>query len=64
VEKEDGVMVIRRVHVLYTLKVADDKRATAERVHELHHDRCPVYRTVAGCVDVTTELRMLPLAGG
>lgn len=57
-EKEDGVLVIKRVHVVYTLKLDPGKRETAERVHGMHHDRCPVYRTVAGCIDVTTELRM------
>lgn len=57
-EKEDGVMVIRRIHVVYTLKVEEGMREKAERVHDMHHDRCPVYRTVSGCIDVTTELRL------
>ncbi len=58
VEKEDGVLVIKRVHVVYTLKLDPAQRETAERVHAMHADRCPVYKTVSGCIDVTTELRM------
>ena len=51
-------MVVRRIHVMYELRVAEGKRDAAERVHEMHHARCPVYRTLSGCIDVTTELRL------
>lgn len=56
-EKEDGVLVIRRIHVTYHLRgLREDQRDTAERVHEMHHARCPVYRTLHRCIDVTTVL--------
>jgi uncharacterized OsmC-like protein len=29
-----------------------------ERVHGVHAGKCPVYRTVSGCIDITTEVRM------
>lgn len=58
VEKEDGVLVIRRIHVVYALRVDAGKREVAERVHGMHRERCPVYRSLSGCIDVTTELRM------
>jgi uncharacterized OsmC-like protein len=58
VEKDDGVLVIKRIHVRYTLVADADDEETARRVHELHHARCPVYRTIEGCVDITTELRI------
>lgn len=56
VEKEDGVLVIRRIHVVYRLRTDEANRATAERVHEMHHMSCPVYRTLHGCIDITTEV--------
>jgi len=32
------------------------KRATIERVLGFHADRCPVARTIGGCVAITTSL--------
>ena len=59
IELEDKVMVIRRIHVRYQLKIADDERETAERVHDFHAEFCPVARTIEGCVEITTSLEML-----
>lgn len=56
IEKEDNVMVIRRIHVRYHLKLDPDQRETAERVHGFHKEYCPVARTIRGCVDISTEL--------
>jgi organic hydroperoxide reductase OsmC/OhrA len=52
------VLVIRRIHVRYTLKLARDKRAAAGRAHAVHAENCPVARTIRGCVEVTTSLEM------
>jgi len=51
-------MVIKRIHVTYTLKLKPEQHETAEKVHGFHIDYCPVARTVKGCVDITTELNM------
>jgi uncharacterized OsmC-like protein len=51
-------LVIRRIHVTYYLKLAPDKRETAERVRGFHADFCPVARTIGGCVEITTSLAM------
>ena len=50
------MLVIRRIHVVYRLRVPTDQRAAAERVHARHADACPVYRTISGCVEITTAL--------
>jgi len=52
------VLVIKRIHVTYFLKVDRDKREIAERVLGFHADYCPVARTIGGCVDISTELQM------
>jgi uncharacterized OsmC-like protein len=53
------VLVIKRIHVVYNLVVADDApRETIERVHHVHKDGCPVYRSIHRAIDVTTELNM------
>jgi organic hydroperoxide reductase OsmC/OhrA len=56
VEKDGKVLVIKRIHVTYHLKVKPELRETAEKVHGFHADFCPVARTIKGCVDISTEL--------
>ena len=56
VEKEDGILVIRRIRVVYRLRAPEAARNVAERVRAMHHDHCPVYRSI----DITTELELLP----
>lgn len=50
------MLVIRRIHVRYHLRIATDQQEAAERVHRVHAKACPVYRTLSGCIDITTEL--------
>ena len=57
-EKEDGVLVIRRIHVTYHLKAEEEHRGTVERVHDFHADKCPVYRSVHSSIDISTELSL------
>ncbi len=56
IEVDQKVLVIKRIHVKYRLRVPEDQRETAERVHEFHAGFCPVARTIEGCVDISTEL--------
>lgn len=56
-ELEEGVLVIKRVRVRYALSgCPEDKREAAERAHTLHASRCPVARSIGGCIDISTEL--------
>ena len=60
VEKEDdGVIVIRRIHVRYHLKAGEEHRKTVERVHGFHAAKCPVYRSIRAAIDVTTDFELL-----
>ena len=52
------MLVIKRIHVKYRLKVDPANREKAERVMEAHVGYCPVARSLAGCIDITTELEM------
>ena len=58
IEKDGNVLVIKRIHVTYHLKVKPEQRETAEKVHGFHADYCPVARSIKGCIDITTELQM------
>jgi len=62
IEKDEGVLVIRRIHVRMLLKANEEHRATAERVHGMFADRCPVYRTMRDSIAMTTELLFEPIA--
>jgi uncharacterized OsmC-like protein len=53
---EGHVLVIRRIHVRFTLKAARSQQQTAERVHGIFAENCPVYRSIKDCIAMTTEL--------
>lgn len=61
IEKDDGVLVIRRIHATYRLRIARtllaEKRDAIDRAYGLHRDRCPVARTLRPAIEITTELQ-------
>ena len=52
------MLIIRRIHVTYHLKLDPNKREAAERAHKLHARYCPTAQTVWDCVEITTSLNM------
>ncbi len=60
VEVEDKVLVIRRIHVIYHLTAPEAVRETVERVHAMHHQYCPVYRSLHTAIEITTEYHLHP----
>jgi uncharacterized OsmC-like protein len=57
IEVEDGVLVIKRIHVRYTLALDPDAdREAVRRAFEHHMPYCPVYRSIRAAIDVTTSL--------
>jgi len=58
IEKDERVLVIKRIHVRYHLKLRPDQREAAERAHTMHVNFCPVARSIGGCIQITTELLM------
>jgi uncharacterized OsmC-like protein len=62
-EKENNVLVIKRIHVKYTLKVEADllaeKQDAMQRAFDLHPDSCPVYRSIYTSIDITKELEVV-----
>jgi uncharacterized OsmC-like protein len=58
IEKDGNVLVVRRIHVTYHLRLHAEQREAAERAHSVHADSCPVYRTIRNCVETTTSLEM------
>ena len=63
IEKERNVLVIKRIHVTYKLKIdpelLEEKREAIDRVMHVHHNSCPVYRSISGSIDVTAGLELV-----
>ena len=55
-ELDGKTLVIRRIHVKYSLECAPEQRETAQRVHGIHAQGCPVYRSIHPQIAVTTEV--------
>ena len=60
VETEDGVLVIRRVHVEMHLQASEQDRATVERVHGIYAMNCPLYRTLRSAIALTSSYILVP----
>ena len=59
VEVEEGVLVLRRIHVVFVLTGAgQEKIDAAQRAHEVFKMKCPVYRSLYRAIDITTELNL------
>jgi len=57
--EEDGVLVVRRIEVRHRLRLAsEDRRAAAERAHDVHGRACAVHRSIGAAVPTTTRLEI------
>jgi len=56
VAEQDNILVIRRIHLNYTLKIDNTLHKRAAAVHSDYCDRCPVYRSLCWSIDITSEL--------
>jgi uncharacterized OsmC-like protein len=59
VEQEEGVLVIRRIHVTMHILASEDKRQTVERVHGIYAMRCPLYRTLRNAIQLTSSYELV-----
>ncbi len=51
------MLVIKRVHVEYRgLTVTDEHREKVEKVLGFHARGCPIYRSLAAAIEITTSL--------
>ena len=61
IENEDGVLVIRRIHVDFTIRAPEDAREVIERVHGFYADKCPVYRSLRPAIHITSSYTLQPV---
>jgi len=59
-EVVDKVVVLRRIHVHYTLRLPPDApRAKVDRALETHVAKCPTAKSLEGAVEVTWSVDIL-----
>jgi uncharacterized OsmC-like protein len=58
VETDEGVLVIRRIHVAMQLKAPDAVRSTVDRVHDVYAMRCPLYRTLHEAIALSSSIEV------
>ena len=58
VETDEGVLVIRRIHVAMRLAAPEDSRPTVDRVHGVYAMRCPLYRTLHSAIAITSSFQL------
>ena len=59
VETEEGVLVIRRIHVAMRLVAPEECRATVERTHGVYSMHCPLYRTLHKAIQLTSSIALV-----
>ena len=59
VEKEEGVLVIRRIHLHMSVVAPEAARDTIDRTHGLYAMRCPLYRTLHGAIALTSSSELV-----
>lgn len=52
-ELEDGVPVLKRIEIHYTLRTPKSARAVVDRALSRHQDKCPTARSLKEAIEVT-----------
>ncbi len=55
-ELDGKTLVMRRIHVRFSLECPPEQREIAQRVHGVYADACPIYRSIHPQIAVTTEV--------
>jgi uncharacterized OsmC-like protein len=58
VEEEEGVLVIRRIHVSMLLRAREEIREKVERVQAVYAMSCPLYRTLHNAIQLTSSFEL------
>ncbi len=60
VETEGGVLILKRIHVHFTIRAAEEKRPVISRLHEVFAQKCPVYRSLINSIQITSSFELQP----
>jgi uncharacterized OsmC-like protein len=59
VEQEEGVLVIRKIHVVMRLAAPEEAKETIQHVHSIYAMRCPLYRTLHQAIRLTSSFELV-----
>jgi len=59
IENEEGVLVIRRIHVAFSLRAPESAKEAVERVHGFFANKCPVYRSLHTAIQITSSYTLV-----
>lgn len=59
IEQEEGVLIIRRIHVAMRLVGPKQVKEVVERVHGIYAMRCPLYRTLHKAIQLTSSYELV-----
>ena len=59
VERDEGVLVIRRIHVAMRLMAPEEVREMVERVHGMYAMRRPLYRALHSTIRLTSSYSLI-----
>jgi uncharacterized OsmC-like protein len=59
VETEEGVLVIRRIHVAMRLAAPEAARPAVDRVHGVYAMHCPLYRTLHQAIALSSSIELV-----
>ena len=59
VETEEGVLVIRRIHVAMRLVAPQEVKEKVQRVHENYEMHCPLFRTLRKAIQLTSSYTLV-----
>jgi uncharacterized OsmC-like protein len=59
IESEERVLIIKRIHVSFTLKTSEQNAAVVERVHGMFARSCPVYRSLEKAIEITSSYTLV-----
>ncbi len=64
VETEEGVLVIRRIHVAMRLVAPEEVKERVKRVHEIYAMHCLLFRTLHKAIQLTSSYTLVPPTAG
>ena len=58
IEAEEGVLIIKRIHIALAIAAPEEKRETIGRVHAAFAAKCPVYRSLHPQIQITSSFEL------
>jgi uncharacterized OsmC-like protein len=59
VGEEEGVLIIRSIHVSMRLVASEQVKEVVERVHGIYAMHCPLYRTLHKAIQLTSSYELV-----